>query len=174
MSVRLRARLPKGDVNGLAELNLAAQLRNNPGTRVLVALVAPVAVEHDLESGAMRVTLGIEAAELLDTPELRDILVAAYEERTGRVPLPYGDAFVDEVVGMVADLVADVTDGQLELTPSPAPPARPRGRARKAATPAQEPATAAKKAPRTRKAAAPAGVTPLRPSKRGAAPRRGR
>lgn len=127
VALRLRAKLPEGDVNGLAMLGAA--VRHDPGTRILVALVAPVSVTEDLETGDEVLALGIESVELTDLEEARELLAKLYSARTGVERLPFGDTDAATIVGDLAgELVAaakaaglDVTTGEL-TTPTTSKP----------------------------------------------------
>jgi hypothetical protein len=102
MSVRLaiRSKLPVGGLNGLAFLGGA--VRDDPGVRVLIALVSPVTVTENLETGDEVVGIGFEQVELVNTAEAIDLARRLYERRTGKAELPL-DGFAEPTNGERAD-----------------------------------------------------------------------
>ena len=131
--VRIRASVPRGKFNGLDVPGLAAHLERDPGTRILIALVAPVTVVDDLEHGARTVTLGIEAVELVDTEEARTLLRRTYEERTGELTLdldtpdPAASVFATIRAGLADAAEAagiDLTTGEIRRPKATKAPAK--------------------------------------------------
>jgi hypothetical protein len=86
VALRIRAKLPEGDLNGLA--HLGAAVLEDTRARVLVALVGPVAVTENLETGDEVVSLGLEHVELVDSEDARNLLRRLYADRTGKEELP--------------------------------------------------------------------------------------
>lgn len=110
VALRLRAKLPDGDLNGLA--HLGDEVLDDPGFRVLIALVGPTTVTENLETGDEVVALGIEQAELVNSREAREVLRRLYAARTGKeeLPLELGTPpSADPVDAMFAALGASVT-----------------------------------------------------------------
>jgi hypothetical protein len=95
MSVTVRARLPKGDANGLASWEAA--LADNPDMVLpIVALVRADTIEahpHDDDDSrkVKLVFLGIEAPANGDRDVVDKMVRAAYGERTGKLALPFED-----------------------------------------------------------------------------------
>lgn len=100
VALRLRSKLPAGDLNGLALLG--ANVRDDPGTRILIALVAPVTSTEDLETGDEILALGIEHVELTDLASARELLTRLYSDRTGIEPLPFGESAAADLVDTIA------------------------------------------------------------------------
>jgi len=99
MSVTIRARLPKGDTNGLAHLEAA--LADDPDRVVtVVAYVQTDTVEdrpHDADNPRQvkTVLLHVEALTDGDGDAAATLLRAAYQERTGKAELPLYGALDD-------------------------------------------------------------------------------
>jgi hypothetical protein len=96
MSVRVRAKLPKGDTNGLAPWE--AKLAENPDQPVaVVALIRADTVElrpHDEDDPQVVkcVFLGIEAiGDKADAQATEGLLRSTYQARTGKLTLPFED-----------------------------------------------------------------------------------
>lgn len=95
MSVRVRAKLPKGESNGLAFWE--TQLANDPDTPiVVVALIRADTIEarpHDEDDPQVvkTVFLGIEAfgANTAEGKTVDGLLRDAYQARTGKLALPF-------------------------------------------------------------------------------------
>lgn len=94
MSVRVRAKLPKGDGNGLASWE--TRLADNPDTPIpIVGLILPDTIEqrpHDDDDPRVVkcVFVGIEAiADQADAKTVEGLLYAVFEARTGRLTLPF-------------------------------------------------------------------------------------
>lgn len=130
VALRLRSKLPDGDLNGLALLG--AEVSKNAGTRILIALVSPVSVTENLETGGEVLALGLEHVELVDTVEARELLARIYSDRTGIERLPFGetagadlvDHFAAELVDAAKAAGLNVTTGELD----PAAARKPRKR----------------------------------------------
>lgn len=95
MSVRIRARLPKGDTNGLAHLEgtLAAA---PDATMVVIGIVRADTIEarpHDEDDPrcVKTVLLHVEAIDGPDGAEVDRMMRAVYESRTGKTALPFED-----------------------------------------------------------------------------------
>ena len=95
MSVRLRGALPKDDRNGLAHLEGA--LAANPDRLVVVvALMRPDVIAAALRNEkdprvVYAALLHVEALTAADADQAERMLRGAYEERTGKVVLPFWD-----------------------------------------------------------------------------------
>jgi hypothetical protein len=94
MSVRVRARLPKGDANGLAQWE--AKLAADPDLVLqVVALVRADTIErhpHDLDDEVVVVCtlLAVEApGDKADREALDGVLRETYSARTGKLALPF-------------------------------------------------------------------------------------
>jgi hypothetical protein len=94
MSVRVRARLPKGDGNGLASWE--AKLAENPDATIpVVALLRADTIEerpHDEDDPRVVkcVILGIEAVgDAADAGVIDGMLHQVYAARTGKIALPF-------------------------------------------------------------------------------------
>jgi hypothetical protein len=93
MSVRVRAKLPKGDANGLASWE--AKLAENPDQAIpVVALIRADTIEerpHDEDDPRVVkcIFLGIEAITGAEGQTVDGLLHSAYEARTGRLTLPF-------------------------------------------------------------------------------------
>lgn len=94
MSVKIKGRLPKGDLDGLQQVGKDARL--HPGTPiVVVAMLVPNTLTRNLEDAEDTHTVGlrvasIEALDGLDASAARALLSSAYERRTGKASLPFG------------------------------------------------------------------------------------
>lgn len=95
MSVTVRARLPKGDTNGLAHLEdtLAVEVER---TLVVVGLLRTDTVEarpHDDDNPRLVkcVLLHVEALDGSDAESADKVMRAVYEARTGKTELPFED-----------------------------------------------------------------------------------
>lgn len=93
MSVTVRARLPKGDTNGLAHLEerLAVEVDQ---TLVVVGLLQTDTIEarpHDDDNPRLVkcVLLHVEALDEADAEHADKLLRAVYERRTGKAELPF-------------------------------------------------------------------------------------
>jgi hypothetical protein len=93
MSVTVRAKLPKGDTNGLADLE--ASLAANPNQQILVVgFVRPDTIEerpHDDENPRLvkTVLLHVEALDGDAAARAEKALRDVYAKRTGRTQLPF-------------------------------------------------------------------------------------
>lgn len=93
MSVTIRARLPKGDTNGLAHLE--GQLATDgDSVLVVVGLIRPDTVEqrlHDEDDPRVvkTVLLHLEALDGKNAESTERMLRRAYEARTGKRELPF-------------------------------------------------------------------------------------
>jgi hypothetical protein len=96
MSVKVRARLPKGDANGLAQWE--KQLAEHPDKAIhVVCLIRADTIEerpHDEDDPRIVkcVFLGIEAVDAKAEAAVVDkLLHSVYEARTGKATLPFED-----------------------------------------------------------------------------------
>ena len=93
MSVAVRARLPKGDTNGLAHLEQA--LADDPDrVLVVVGLVRADTIEsrpHDDDNPRQvkTVLLHVEAIDGKDADRVEQLMRAVYQSRTGKAELPF-------------------------------------------------------------------------------------
>ena len=96
MSVTVRARLPKGDTNGLAHLENT--LAADPDTPlVVIGLVRADTIEarpHDEDDPrcVKTVLLHIEAVNGADNGRIDKLMRAIYQQRTGKKELPFEEA----------------------------------------------------------------------------------
>ena len=93
MSVTIRARLPKGDTNGLAHLE-GALAADPDDVLVVVGLIRADTIEarpHDEDDPrcVKTVLLHLEAINGNDGVKVDKMLRAAYERRTGKKELPF-------------------------------------------------------------------------------------
>jgi hypothetical protein len=93
MSVTVRAKLPKGDTNGLAHLegSLAADPDN---VLVVIGLLRADTIEerpHDEDDPrcVKTVLLHLEAINGVDGEKVDKMLRKVYEQRTGKIVLPF-------------------------------------------------------------------------------------
>lgn len=96
MSVRVRARLPKGDANGIAHLE--ARLAKDPDLVIpcVVLLQADTIEEHPHDTDDARVVkctiLAIETpGDKADAGVVDGLLRQTYSARTGKLALPFED-----------------------------------------------------------------------------------
>jgi hypothetical protein len=93
MTVTVRAKLPKGDTNGLAHLE--SSLAANPDdVLVVVGLLRADTIEerpHDEDDPrcVKTVLLHLEAINGTDGAKVDDMLRKVYEQRTGKTALPF-------------------------------------------------------------------------------------
>lgn len=95
MTVSVRAKLPKGDTNGLAHLE-AAMAANPDGLLVIVGYLRPDTIEqrpHDDDNPRVvkTVLVHIEVVADADADKAATMLRDVYGERTGKVSLPFED-----------------------------------------------------------------------------------
>jgi hypothetical protein len=93
MSVRVRGRLPKGELDGLQWVEGSLRVDERP--RLVVAMVFPkqIARNVDDDENPYTITLGISSIEVLsgmDESAARALLSGAFEQRTGKAGLPFG------------------------------------------------------------------------------------
>ncbi len=95
MTVTVRAKLPKGDTNGLAHLENV--LAGDADTVIVViGLLRPDTIErrpHDEDNPRVvkTVLLHVEAVDGPDAAEAERVLRKVYENRTGNASLPFED-----------------------------------------------------------------------------------
>jgi hypothetical protein len=101
MSVTVRAKLPKGDGNGLASWE--RKLAENPGAAIpVVALLRADTIEarpHDEDDPQVVkcVFVGIEAVgDAKAAAQVETLVRDAYQARTGRLALPFEDEGTDD------------------------------------------------------------------------------
>lgn len=93
MSVTIRAKLPKGDTNGLAHLE--ASLADDPdNVLVVIGLIRADTIEarpHDEDDPrcVKTVLLHLEAVNGADAGKVDKMLRGIYERRTGKKELPF-------------------------------------------------------------------------------------
>jgi hypothetical protein len=93
MSVTVRAKLPKGDTNGLAHLE--GSLATDPdAVLVVVGLLRADTIEerpHDEDDPrcVKTVLLHLEAMNGVDGEKVDKLLRKVYEQRTGKIVLPF-------------------------------------------------------------------------------------
>lgn len=99
MSVRIAAKRPKGENDGLQPYE--TELREMREPIVIVAVLYPRQLIDVLDEpdDPHRVTLGIAAVEALSGDEAmaaQALLNGAFERRTGKQPLPFGAVWPDD------------------------------------------------------------------------------
>jgi hypothetical protein len=102
MSVTIRARLPKGDTNGLAHLE-SKLADNGDDVLVVVGLIRADTVEqrlHDEDDPRVvkTVLLHLEALDGKNADASEKLLRRAYEQRTGKRELPFEEPPAPPVV----------------------------------------------------------------------------
>jgi hypothetical protein len=95
MSTRIRATLPKGDTNGLAHLE-AAMAADPDEVYIVVGFLRPDTIEQrphneDDPRVVKTVLMHVEALTGADGDEADRMLRKVYEQRTGKVVLPFED-----------------------------------------------------------------------------------
>lgn len=96
MSVTVRGRLPKGDLNGLAALEGVLSKRNAKSkVHVAVVLIRADTIEEHLHDDddprkVKTVIMHVEPLEEAAAATADELLRQAYAERTGKTPLPFG------------------------------------------------------------------------------------
>ena len=92
--VKLQAKLPAGDANGLADPDVIRRLLDDPGQmRVGIVIFKLRKVENDVESGDVTGKAEIHRIEAIlddtkgDASALERLLMRAYERRTGATTL---------------------------------------------------------------------------------------
>jgi hypothetical protein len=103
VSVRIRGRLPKGDLDGLQQFEGTFRA-NDEQARVIVAMVFPKQVTRNIddEENPYTVTLAVSSIEFLDGIEesaARALLGEAFARRTGKAGLPFGSVAEHESIG---------------------------------------------------------------------------